>query len=121
MNVGTTAALDIDVSDAVMKFEEQAGDLAKFLKTFAHTGRLLILNHLKSGELSVGQLESLLDLRQATVSQMLARLRDEGLVNTRRDGKAIYYSLADDRSKDLLELLNRFSSAQKNTAYRQSV
>ncbi|MCF4098977.1 ArsR/SmtB family transcription factor [Maritalea mediterranea] len=64
-----------------------------FLKAIAHEGRLSILCRLAEGEASVSDLENLLNARQAAVSQQLARLRQEGLVNTRRDGKAIYYSL----------------------------
>jgi DNA-binding transcriptional ArsR family regulator len=76
-----------------------------FLKALAHEGRLMILCHLASGERSVTELEQLLAQRQAAVSQQLARLRFEGLVNTRRDGKAIYYRLADGPTQKVLELL----------------
>lgn len=65
-----------------------------FLKALAHESRLLILCILAEGEKSVSQLEDILDLRQPTVSQQLARLRADGLVSTRRDGKTIYYNLA---------------------------
>jgi DNA-binding transcriptional ArsR family regulator len=68
---------------------------AGFLKALSHEGRLMILCHLSSGEKSVTELEQLLASRQAAVSQQLARLRLEGLVATRRDGKAIYYSIQD--------------------------
>ncbi|MGR3320821.1 MAG: ArsR/SmtB family transcription factor [Pseudooceanicola sp.] len=84
-----------------------ADDAAAFLKTLAHQGRLMILCHLGSGEKSVGELEELLGMRQAAVSQMLARLRDEGFVATRREGKTIYYSLADDRTSEVIGLLYR--------------
>ncbi len=65
-----------------------------FLKALAHESRLLILCILAGGEKSVSELETLLSLRQPTVSQQLARLRADGLVSTRRDGKIVYYSLA---------------------------
>ena len=78
---------------------------AAFLKTLAHEGRLMILCHLGQGEKSVGELESLLAIRQAAVSQMLARLRDEGLVKTRREGKTIYYSLANEDTSRVIGLL----------------
>ena len=55
----------------------------------------------------VSELEALLDIRQAAVSQMLARLREEGLVTTRRDGKTIYYSLADQNTYEVIQLLYR--------------
>ena len=67
---------------------------ADFLKALAHESRLMILCILAEGEKSVSELEDILQLRQPTVSQQLARLRANGLVSTRRDGKAIYYNLA---------------------------
>ncbi|HRK43544.1 MAG TPA: metalloregulator ArsR/SmtB family transcription factor [Gemmobacter sp.] len=73
----------------------QATAAAGFLKALAHEGRLMILCHLQSGEKSVSELEALLSSRQAAVSQQLARLRLEGLVSCRRDGKVIYYSIQD--------------------------
>lgn len=84
----------------------QAADAAAYLKTLAHEGRLMILCHLIEGEKSVGELESLLNIRQAAVSQMLARLREEGLVATRRDGKTIYYSLSDTNTEQVISLLH---------------
>lgn len=77
----------------------------EFLKALAHEGRLMMLCHLSSGERSVTELENLLGQRQAAVSQQLARLRLEGLVDTRRDGKTIYYRLADGRAKPMLDLV----------------
>jgi ArsR family transcriptional regulator len=74
---------------------ENATAAAGFLKALAHEGRLMILCYLSTGEKSVTELETLLDSRQAAVSQQLARLRLEGLVSCRREGKAIYYSLQD--------------------------
>ncbi|SMX38011.1 ArsR/SmtB family transcription factor [Maliponia aquimaris] len=82
-----------------------AQNAAAFLKTLAHEGRLMILCHLGNGERSVGELEELLSIRQAAVSQMLARLREEGLVTTRREGKTIYYSLANENTSRVIALL----------------
>ncbi len=67
---------------------------ATFLKALAHESRLMMLCILAEGEKSVSELEDILNLRQPTVSQQLARLRADGLVSTRRDGKTIYYNLA---------------------------
>jgi DNA-binding transcriptional ArsR family regulator len=72
---------------------------ADFLKALAHESRLMMLCILAEGEKSVSELEDLLSLRQPTVSQQLARLRTEGLVTTRREGKAIYYSLASEEAR----------------------
>ena len=76
---------------------------SNFLKAISHEGRLLILCHLASGEKSVTELERLLAARQAAVSQQLARLRLEGLVIPRREGKTMHYRLADDRPRRMIE------------------
>jgi len=73
-----------------------------FLKALAHESRLMILCILAEGEKSVSELEDLLNLRQPTVSQQLARLRADGLVSTRRDGKAIYYRLASEEARAII-------------------
>jgi DNA-binding transcriptional ArsR family regulator len=84
---------------------DQAQSASNFLKALAHEGRLMILCHLSSGEKSVTELENLLSSRQAAVSQQLARLRLEGLVSCRRDGKAIFYSLSDPKVQRAIELV----------------
>lgn len=83
----------------------RAAEAAIFLKALSHEGRLMILCHLSSGEKSVTELEERLQLRQAAVSQQLARLRAEGLVTARRDGKAIYYSIKDPKAGAIMELV----------------
>ncbi|WP_245897750.1 ArsR/SmtB family transcription factor [Pseudoprimorskyibacter insulae] len=90
-----------------------ARNAAAYLKTLAHEGRLMILCHLGSGEKSVGELEELLGMRQAAVSQMLARLREENLVETRRDGKTIFYSLANEDTSRVIGLLYEIFCAEK--------
>ncbi len=89
-----------------------AGRAAEFLKALGHEGRLMILCHLASGERSVTELERLLSQRQAAVSQQLARLRLERLVVSRRDGKAIYYSLADGRARQMIEIIREMFCAE---------
>lgn len=84
---------------------ENATNASNFLKAISHEGRLMILCHLVTGEKSVTELEELLSARQAAVSQQLSRLRLEGLVIPRREGKAIYYRLADDRPRRILEVV----------------
>jgi DNA-binding transcriptional ArsR family regulator len=98
--------LDGDISDEDMeKMMTSAYAASNMLKALSHEGRLMILCHLVTGEKTVTELEDLLSARQAAVSQQLARLRLEGLVTPRRDGKAIYYSLTDDRPKQILEVI----------------
>ena len=85
------------------KMMKNAMSASNFLKAISHEGRLMILCHLASGEKSVTELENLLSARQAAVSQQLSRLRLEGLVTPRRDGKVIYYRLTDDRPRQIIE------------------
>lgn len=94
--------LDDDKLDQMM---DNATAATNYLKAISHEGRLMILCHLATGEKSVTELEELLSARQAAVSQQLGRLRMEGLVTPRREGKTIYYSLADDRSQRIIGLV----------------
>ena len=82
-----------------------ASEATDFLKAMAHSGRLIILCRLAQGECSVNELENMLAARQAAVSQQLARLRSEGLVTTRRQGKTIYYAIKDERVKTMIEVV----------------
>ncbi|MFT4792556.1 MAG: ArsR family transcriptional regulator [Paracoccaceae bacterium] len=95
---------DIDPEDDLNFAEmmDSARAASAFLKALAHEGRLMILCHLAGGEKSVTELERLLDSRQAAVSQQLARLRLEGLVDNRRDGKVIYYHISDARVERMI-------------------
>lgn len=84
---------------------DKGQNAANFLKAMAHEGRLMILCHLVNGEKSVTELENLVSSRQAAVSQQLARLRIEGIVSFRREGKAIYYAIKDEKVLKLINLL----------------
>lgn len=94
------AGADIDA------LKSNAGRAAAFLKALAHEHRLLLLCLLCEGERSVTELETLLGVRQPAVSQQLARLRLDGLVTTRREGKAIYYRLANADVQRVLEVVH---------------
>ncbi|MHA3980658.1 ArsR/SmtB family transcription factor [Halovulum sp. GXIMD14794] len=96
--------LSEDLSDEDReKFLDRATQAADFLRALGQESRLIILCALTQGERSVTELEQLLSARKAAVSQQLARLRLQGLVKTRRDGKNIYYSLTDDRPRKIIE------------------
>lgn len=90
----------------------RAAEASAFMKALAHEGRMMILCHLSGGEKTVTELEALLGQRQAAVSQQLARLRAEGLVQCRRDGKARFYSVADPRAAEVVALMYRLFCAQ---------
>ncbi|MDK3017541.1 ArsR/SmtB family transcription factor [Pseudodonghicola flavimaris] len=96
----------VDMSeDELDRMVDNATEASNFLKAISHEGRMMILCHLVTGEKSVTELEELLSARQAAVSQQLSRLRLEGLVVPRREGKAIYYRLADNRPRRILEVV----------------
>lgn len=76
------------------RFEASAGEAAGLLRALANERRLMILCQLGDGELSVGQMLPLVGLSQSALSQHLARLREDALVSTRRDGTTIFYRIA---------------------------
>ena len=86
---------------------EYAYEASRFLKAMANPHRLRILIELTDGEKSVSELERLLKLRQPSLSQHLARLRSDHIVEPRRDGKAVYYDLTSTTAKQVLDLVTR--------------
>jgi DNA-binding transcriptional ArsR family regulator len=105
---GSTKTAEAPASGAYAdELLEQARAASEFLKAFTHEARLVILCLLVDGEKTVTELEQLLNLRQPAVSQQLARLRADDLVEMRRDGKNIYYSLARPEVRDVISVLHR--------------
>lgn len=82
-----------------------ASDVAARFKVLANPERLLLLCQLSQGERCVSDLEEVLDIHQPTLSQQLGVLRTEGVVNARRAGKYMYYSVADENLLRVLALL----------------
>lgn len=84
---------------------------ADFFKVLSHPIRLAIVDHLRSGEKSVNELQALLEADQSTISQQLARMRNGNLIDTRKDGTTVYYSVRDPMIFQLmdvaLEIFNR--------------
>jgi DNA-binding transcriptional ArsR family regulator len=91
--------LDID------RMRASAGAAASLLRVLAHEDRMLLLCQLSQEELCVSDLEERLEIRQPSLSQQLGVLRREGLVATRRDGKNIYYRIADAKALIVLRTL----------------
>ena len=91
--------------ELLMEQARKAGDL---MKALSHESRLLILCILVEGERSVSELEDIMNMPQAAVSQQLARLRFDRLVSTRRDGRMVYYSIADEEVAQLVQMLYEF-------------
>lgn len=95
------------------RLSRSSKDAGQFLRALANENRLMLLCVLSEGEYSVSELEGLLRIRQPTLSQQLARLRADDLVRTRRDGKAIYYSLASDEAREVMEVIYKHFCAKK--------
>lgn len=87
------------------QFAAKAGEAAALLKALAHESRLMVLCQLVDGEHSAGALQAASGLSQSAFSQHLARLREEGLVVTRRDAQSIYYRLGDPNVARVLDTL----------------
>jgi DNA-binding transcriptional ArsR family regulator len=93
---------DLDIDTMIANAQEAS----EFLKALSHEARLVILCLLVEGERSVTEIEQMLSLRQPAVSQQLARLRADNLVETRRDGKNIYYMLARPEVREIIAALH---------------
>lgn len=88
-------------------FRAQAGDAVALLKALSNENRLLIMCYLtEAGEMSVGRLAENVGLSQSALSQHLAKLRDEGLVETRRQSQTIFYRVHDPKTAQVLALLH---------------
>lgn len=98
---GAEPALDLD------RLAANAREASELLKALSHETRLMIFCLLAEEEKSVSDIELTLQLRQPAVSQQLARLRADGLVEARRNGKNIYYSLARTEVREIMEALHR--------------
>jgi ArsR family transcriptional regulator, virulence genes transcriptional regulator len=97
------------------QMQSAAGAASDLLKALANPHRLMILCQLSEGERSVGELAAFLGIRDSTVSQHLAILRRDGLVDARRDGQTIYYSISSAPARELVEVLYRSYCAPQAT------
>ncbi|AXO14435.1 MULTISPECIES: ArsR/SmtB family transcription factor [Thalassospira] len=97
--------------------EEKAEQASTLLKAMSNQSRLLILCQLNEGEKSVGELERIVGLSQSALSQHLARLRRDKLVQTRREAQTIYYSLNGNDALRVIETLyGLYCNASRNSA-----
>ena len=99
---------------------EHASSAAQLLKALANEKRLMILCLLAEGEHSVGEINALLDLSQSALSQHLAVLREEALVNTRREAQTIYYSLVPGPAFQVIQTLHGIYCAPASAATSRS-
>lgn len=95
------------VAPSAADFTRQAGEAAALLRALSNESRLLVLCHLtESGELSVGELVERVGLSQSALSQHLAKLREAGLVATRKEAQTVFYRVCDPKAEQLLVLLH---------------
>ncbi len=95
----------ISISDLAGIGSEAPERAARFLKSIAHRDRLKILCVLVAQELSVSEIKENVGLRQSAISQHLARMKEEGFISGRRDGRQIYYSIADPAALSIIMIL----------------
>lgn len=104
--------MDTTLTISADEIAANASQAATLMKALSNENRLLILCHLiGAGELSVGQLAERVRLSQSALSQHLAKLRDEGLVDFRRDAQSLFYRVADQRAGKVLEVLHEIFCA----------
>ncbi|WP_434622550.1 ArsR/SmtB family transcription factor [Azospirillum sp. B2RO_4] len=102
-----------DITLNTADFEARAAEAEGFLRSIASRHRLMILCSLLEGEMQVGELVRRLGLSQSNLSQHLAKLREEGLVATRRQGTAIHYRIGSDRVRPILgDLYHLFCASE---------
>jgi len=89
----------------ITEMRENASQAVELLKAMSNENRLLILCHLGEKEMSVSELNAEINLSQSSLSQHLARLRQDGLVQTRRESQTIYYSVVNPSVGKLIALL----------------
>ena len=106
MNAATKKA-STEVSEPMAELmREHAMDAAGLMKALGNESRLMVLCLLAEGERSVSELNEIIPLSQSALSQQLARLRQQGLVMTRRESQTIYYSLAEGPADKVIHLLH---------------
>ncbi|WP_375263425.1 ArsR/SmtB family transcription factor [Palleronia sp.] len=97
--------MNLDADKSVAALQERADYVAGRLALVANSKRLLILCELVKGERSVGSLQAAVGLSQSALSQHLARLREAGMVDTRRESQTIYYRISDPELEVLMAAL----------------
>lgn len=96
----------VTLSEETQDIKSKVGDASAFLKKLANPDRLLVACALVEGERSVRELEDMLGIRQPGLSQQIAELREAGMIAGRKDGKQVFYKLADPRVETFIHTLH---------------
>jgi len=103
------------------QFEKAATEVAGVLRALANERRLMVLCELAgTGEANVGQLAEAVELSQSALSQHLGKMRDEKLVDFRREGQTLWYRIADPRIEEVLATLQRLYCSPRKTTNKRS-
>ena len=97
--------MSIKPKPGVADMQRAADEASALMKTLGHSGRLMILCYLANGEKSVGELAELLEMPQSSLSQHLARMRAENLVETRRESQSVFYRLEGEKVRRVIDTL----------------
>lgn len=100
------------LSDEVRELKTKVGEASAFLKKLSNPDRLMVACALIEGERSVRELEDALGIRQPGLSQQLAELREAGLISGRKEGKQVFYRLADSRVETFVHTMHRLFCKQ---------
>ncbi len=87
----------------LQRMQQRASEAAQVLQACSHQGRLMLLCQLSQEELCVGALQARLGIQQPSLSQQLGILRRQGLIESRRDGQQVFYQVADERVRNLVD------------------
>ncbi|REL27208.1 ArsR family transcriptional regulator [Thalassotalea euphylliae] len=99
------------------QLQQQVSLASDYLKRLSHPTRLLVLCTLIESEKTVGELTQIADISQSALSQHLAVLREHQLVKTRRESQTIFYSLADENSIKIIDVLHQIFCPTNESAF----
>lgn len=105
-NLDQVTACGPNTAMPLEEMKAHAGEATRLLKALANESRLMILCNLSEGEMTVGQLNEFIPLSQSALSQHLALLRRDNLVQTRRQAQTIYYSLVEGPASQIIQVLH---------------
>jgi ArsR family transcriptional regulator, virulence genes transcriptional regulator len=108
----------MQTNNQLFMYDEDIKSVVRYLKSMAHPSRLQVLLHLKNGEASVNELETLVGISQSNMSQHLGQMRRAGLLKARRDGAQVFYSLQDPR---ILSLISNLIDNQQDESFEENV
>lgn len=109
-NISSKEEVVLELND-IEEIKEKIDSVSVLFKSLSHPKRLLILCFLSSKEYSVHELEELCEIGQSQLSQFLRRMELEGILKSRKEGRMIFYQIADQKAQSLLEAMKNIFCA----------